>query len=427
MSDTFTFDAKTEASQPKCIVSEYNPKVSYHFNEEAIPYHFGSHHPMKPFRLMLTDNLVLNYGLQDHMDWYKPRPATKEESLEFHNEDYIDFLQKVTPTTLQNFPDAIQKFNIGDDCPIFDGLYRYASICAGASLDASRKIANKQSEIAINWSGGLHHAKKFEASGFCYINDIVLSIMNLLRTHPRVLYVDIDVHHGDGVQEAFYLSDRVMTLSFHKYDGYYFPATGKLDEVGAEEGKHYALNVPLEDGITDEQYTGLYKSVLSQVLNKFQPSAIVLQCGADSLGGDRLGVFNLNIKAHAECVKFTKSFGIPMMVLGGGGYTPRNVSRLWTYETAVCVGGELNPDLPKNIPFYDYFGPDYSLLPKLDGKVENKNTRAYLENTHASLMERLRYLDSAPSVEFQIIPPDLEGKNEDTEKALQDAAEDSMI
>mgnify|MGYP004709303331 FL=1 len=197
--------------------------------------------------------------------------------------------------------------------------------------------------------------------------------------------------------------------------------------MGAEKGKHYALNVPLEDGITDEQYTGLYKSVLSQVLNKFQPSAIVLQCGADSLGGDRLGVFNLNIKAHAECVKFTKSFGIPMMVLGGGGYTPRNVSRLWTYETAVCVGGELNPDLPKNIPFYDYFGPDYSLLPKLDGKIENKNTRAYLENTHASLMERLRYLDSAPSVEFQIIPPDLEGKNEDTEKALQDAAEDSMI
>lgn len=426
MSETFSYDAKTAESYPNCIITDYSPRVSYHFNEDAIPYHFGTRHPMKPFRLMLTDSLVLSYGMQEHMEWYKPRPATKDEILSFHNEDYTNFLQKVTPTTLKNFPDAIQKFNIGDDCPIFDGLYRYASICAGASLDASRKLVNKQSDIAINWSGGLHHAKKFEASGFCYINDIVLSIMNLLRTHSRVLYIDIDVHHGDGVQEAFYLSDRVMTLSFHKYDGYYFPGTGKLDEIGAEKGKHYALNVPLQDGITDEQYIGLFKSVLEPVLVKFQPSAVVLQCGADSLGGDRLGGFNLNIQAHAECVRFTKSFNIPMLVVGGGGYTPRNVSRLWAYETAVCIGAELNNELPASLPFLKYFGPDFNLFPKLDGKIENKNSRGYLECIYSSLMERLRYLDGAPSVEFQVIPPDFEGKTEDTDKAIQDSEEDSM-
>ena len=425
--ETFQYDTKTESTVPRVdhVVTEYNPRVSYHFNEDATPYHFGPTHPMKPIRLMLTDHLVLSYGLQDHMDWYKPRPATEQEILDFHNDDYIEFLQRVTPTTLDKYPSEVQRFNIGLDCPIFDGLYRYAAICAGGSLDASRKLANNQSDIAINWTGGLHHAKKFEASGFCYINDIVLGILNLLRTMPRVLYIDIDVHHGDGVQEAFYLSDRVMTLSFHKYDGYYFPGTGDIGEIGGERGKHYCLNVPLQDGIEDEQYTQLYRSVLDQVMTKFQPSAVVLQCGADSLGGDRLGGFNLNIRAHAECVRFTKSFGIPMMVVGGGGYTPRNVSRLWAYETAVCVNAEPNPDLPKDLPFYNFFAPDHALFPKLDGRVENKNNRDYLEKVHSSILERLRYLDSAPSVQMQVIPPDIEGHNPETDSAIADEALDA--
>lgn len=420
------YDVKTEASVPRLmpILGSAPRKVSYHFNEDAAPYHFGTTHPMKPFRLMLTDHLVLSYGLHEKMDWYKPRPATQSEIEEFHNSDYVDFLQRVTPKTLSKFPNVDQKFNIGIDCPIFDGLYRYASICAGGSLDASRKLVNNQSDIAINWTGGLHHAKKFQASGFCYINDIVLGILNLLRTYARVLYIDVDVHHGDGVQEAFYFSDRVMTLSFHKYDGEYFPGTGSIDEIGAEEGKHYALNVPLRDGINDVQYTSLFRSVLDQTMTKFRPEAVVLQCGADSLGGDRLGGFNLNIRAHAECVRFTKSFNIPMMVVGGGGYTPRNVSRLWAYETAVCLNTEMDPELPKDLPFYSQFAPDHSLFPKLDGRIENQNTREYLENVHSNILERLRYLDSAPSVQMQVIPPDLEGHTEDTDQAIADEKED---
>lgn len=420
------YDAKTEASVPRQtpILGSAPRKVSYHFNEDAAPYHFGTTHPMKPFRLMLTDHLVLSYGLHEKMDWYKPRPATQFEIEEFHNSDYVDFLQRVTPKTLSKFPNVDQKFNIGIDCPIFDGLYRYASICAGGSLDASRKLVNNQSDIAINWTGGLHHAKKFQASGFCYINDIVLGILNLLRTYARVLYIDIDVHHGDGVQEAFYFSDRVMTLSFHKYDGEYFPGTGSIEEIGAEEGKHYALNVPLRDGINDLQYTSLFRSVLDQTMTKFRPDAVVLQCGADSLGGDRLGGFNLNIRAHAECVKFTKSFNIPMMVVGGGGYTPRNVSRLWAYETAVCLNTEMDPELPKDLPFYNQFAPDHTLFPQLDGRIENQNTREYLENVHSNILERLRYLDSAPSVQMQVIPPDLEGHTEDGDQAIADETED---
>lgn len=421
-----TYDEKTTRLRPgfQDFVTSWHPRVSYHFNEEAAPYHFGASHPMKPFRLMLTDHLVLSYNLQNRMDWYRPRAATEDEILEFHAEEYVDFLKHVTPRTLSDFSD-VAKFNISEDCPIFDGLFRYASICAGASLDAARKLISGQSDIAINWSGGLHHAKKFEASGFCYVNDIVLGILQLLRYHPRVLYIDIDVHHGDGVQEAFYLTDRVMTLSFHKYDGIFFPGTGSVDEVGALDGKRFALNVPLRDGIDDESYTRLFKSVVDQTITKFRPTAIVLQCGADSLGCDRLGSFNLTVKAHGECVRYVKTFAIPTMVVGGGGYTPRNVSRAWAYETAICVDADVSPHLPETLPFYSQYAPDHSLFPKLSGHIENKNTRAYLENVHARVLEDLRYLNGAPSVQMQVIPPDLGGHNENTDQEMKDAHDDN--
>ena len=129
-----------------------------------------------------------------------------------------------------------------------------------ALADAATSIASGASDIAINWAGGLHHAKKREASGFCYINDIVLAILELLRTYPRVLYIDIDCHHGDGVEEAFYTTDRVLTCSFHKF-GEYFPGTGHVDDYGRDKGLGYAVNVPLRDGLTDEVFKGVFEPV----------------------------------------------------------------------------------------------------------------------------------------------------------------------
>jgi len=117
--------------------------------------------------------------------------------------------------------------NVGEDCPVFDGLYEFCQLSAGGSVAGAVKLNKQATEIAVNWAGGLHHAKKSEASGFCYVNDIVLAILELLKYHQRVLYIDIDIHHGDGVEEAFYTTDRVMTVSFHKY-GEYFPGTGDL-------------------------------------------------------------------------------------------------------------------------------------------------------------------------------------------------------
>lgn len=214
---------------------------------------------------------------------------------QFHTDEYVDFLYRVTPDTVDSFVREQAKFNVGDDCPVFDGLFEYCSISAGGSMEGAARLSRDKCDIAINWAGGLHHAKKGEASGFCYVNDIVLGILELLRYHPRVLYIDIDVHHGDGVEEAFYTTDRVMTCSFHKY-GEFFPGTGELRDTGFDKGKNYACNVPLRDGITDESYKSIFQPVVQRIMEQYQPSAVVLQCGSDSLSGDKLGCFNLSMR-----------------------------------------------------------------------------------------------------------------------------------
>ncbi|KAI8872432.1 histone deacetylase [Ramicandelaber brevisporus] len=382
-------------------------------------------HPMKPHRLTLANHLVVSYGLHRHMDVFQPRRATEQELLDFHAEDYIDFLKRVTPDTINDWSHMWTKFNIGEDCPIFDGLYDFCSIYAGGSLAAARKIIAGGTDIAINWGGGLHHAKKDEASGFCYVNDIVLATLELLRFYPRVLYIDIDIHHGDGVQEAFYRTDRVMTVSFHKYGNDFFPGTGTLSEIGTEKGRYFAINVPLKDGIDDATYVALFKAVMAPVMDTFRPSVVILQCGADSLGCDRLGAFNLSVAGHGECVRFMRRFGVPMILLGGGGYTIRNVARCWAYETSVAVGVELPNELPTvdggNV-YHEYFAPDYKLHPPISGKIDNQNTRHELEQIKALVIEQLRYVKGAPSVAMQAIPPSFTGLRDDEDDAEMDDA-----
>ena len=140
----------------------------------------------------------------------RPHRCTCEELSRFHSHEYVDFLSRVSPDLAKDCVPQMQKFNVGEytDCPIFVGLYDFCQLYTGATIDSAVKLNHSISDITINWSGGLHHAKKNEASGFCYINDIVLGILELLKYHARVLYIDIDIHHGDGVEEAFYTTDR---------------------------------------------------------------------------------------------------------------------------------------------------------------------------------------------------------------------------
>ncbi|KAK6179259.1 histone deacetylase 3 [Patella vulgata] len=380
--------------------------VAYFYDQDVGNFHYGQGHPMKPYRITLTHGLVLHYGLYKKMKVYRPYRATFHDMCRFHSEEYVDFLRRITPQNVQEFTKCLSMFNVGEDCPVFDGMFDFCSMYTGASLEGAVKLNNEHCDIAVNWSGGLHHAKKYEASGFCYVNDIVIAILELLKYHPRVLYIDIDIHHGDGVQEAFYLTDRVMTVSFHKYGNFFFPGTGDMYEWGSESGRYYSVNVPLKEGIDDQTYMQIFKPVIQTVVEFYQPTCVVLQCGADSLGSDRLGCFNLSIKGHGECVKFVKDLGIPMLVLGGGGYTKKNVARCWTHETAVLLDEQISSELPF-CEYLEYFAPDFSLHPDISTKQENLNTKQYLDSIRMTVHDTLKNLSHAPSVQIQDVPPDL--------------------
>ncbi|VAI45502.1 unnamed protein product [Triticum turgidum subsp. durum] len=243
----------------------------------------------------------------------------------------------------------------------------------------------------------------------------LLDQMQVLRPNPA-RDRDLCRFHADD-----YTTDRVMTVSFHKF-GDYFPGTGDVRDIGHSKGKYYSLNVPLDDGIDDESYQSLFKPIMAKVMEVFQPGAVVLQCGADSLSGDRLGCFNLSIRGHAECVKYMRSFNVPLLLLGGGGYTIRNVARCWCYETGVALGQELEDKMPVN-EYYEYFGPDYTLH-VAPSNMENKNTRYELDNIRTKLLDNLSKLRHAPSVQFQERPPDTEFPEPDEDEEDQDERHD---
>ncbi|KDQ15475.1 hypothetical protein BOTBODRAFT_108783 [Botryobasidium botryosum FD-172 SS1] len=378
-------------------------RVAYFYDNDVGNYSYGIGHPMKPFRMRITHNLISAYGMLSKMDIIRPRRATPVQMTRFHTDEYIDFLNRVTPETMQEMSGGGTKFLVGEDNPAFEGIFEFCSISTGGSLMAAERLNSGSADIAINWAGGLHHAKKREASGFCYVNDIVLAILELLRYHTRVLYVDIDCHHGDGVEEAFYTTDRVLTCSFHKQKDF-FPGTGLLLDRGLGKGKGYAVNIPLLNGVTDEDYQSVFEPVMERILEWYRPAVVVLQCGADSLSSDKLGYFNLSLNGHANCVRYLRTTGIPLVLLGGGGYTVKNVACAWTYETACALGHDKDIDL--NLPYNDYmdwFGPRYRLEVQ-ESNMTDDNRREYLDIVRQKAIEGLRDLPFAPSVAIQPVP-----------------------
>ncbi|KAK4396755.1 Histone deacetylase 9 [Sesamum angolense] len=361
-------------------------RISYFYDGDVGNVYFGPNHPMKPHRLCMTHHLVLSYELHNKMEVYRPHKAYPVELAQFHSPDYVEFLQRITPNTQELFSNEMVKYNLGEDCPVFDNLFEFCQIYAGGTIDAARRLNNQLCDIAINWAGGLHHAKKCEASGFCYINDLVFG------------------HFG-----ASEVSCTVMTVSFHKYGDLFFPGTGRW----TREGKFYAINVPLKDGIDDGSFLRLFKTIILKVMECYAPGAIVLQCGADSLAGDRLGCFNLSIDGdmlvistiwHAACVRFVKQLNLPLLVTGGGGYTKENVARCWTVETGALLGVELPNEIPEN-DYIKYFAPEYSLKCP-SGHMENLNSKSYLNTIRQQVCENLSSIQHAPGVQMHEVPPD---------------------
>ena len=359
---------------------------------------------MRPQRVRMTHHLIVAYGLYKHLNVFRPKHAEYSDFTAFHTDEYINFLKGVTPENMVMplYRSTLDRFNICEDCPVFDGLYDYCQTYTGGSLGGAARLNQGSADVVINWAGGLHHAKKGEASGFCYTNDIVLAILELLKVHPRVLYIDIDIHHGDGVEEAFYLTNRVLTLSFHQSGASFFPRTGHLNDTGGKRGSGFSLNFPCLAGMDDPTYDSITKPVIAKVFETFAPTVVVMCCGADSLSGDRVGVWNLSIKGHAAVIEFVKTFNVPMLVLGGGGYTIRNVARCWCYETSRLLGVAV----PDTVPWHeerDYYLPDYKLHAPVSN-MQNENTRDAVDAIRSKLLQQLSNLEAVPSVQMKTAP-----------------------
>ena len=226
------------------------------------------------------------------------------------------------------------------------------------------------------------------------------------RYYKRVLYIDIDVHHGDGVEEAFYTSNRVLTLSLHNYEKNFFPGTGNWTEYGAKDGRYCSVNYPFSPGIDDDGYMRVYKKIIDSIMEKWQPNVIVLQCGADSLAQDRIGVFNLTTRGHGSVVSYMKSKNLPMLVVGGGGYTIKNVSRCWTYETSLLINKEISDNIPYTT-YVNYYQPNFRLHVDRRNDLVNKNTKRQLDDITSKLLQQISKIEIAPSVEYFDKPNDI--------------------
>lgn len=369
-------------------------RVAYYFDEEIGIYTFKKGHPMRPFRVKMTDELIRTYQLTDYMQCYDSTFFEFDDKVfyQFHSEEYIDLLKNITEDNIGIYQEQFMRFGFSADCPnpVNSKFYDLCKLYTTGSVLGASLLNTKQVDCAINWSGGLHHAKRQEASGFCYVNDCVLGILELLKTHARVLYVDIDVHHGDGVEEAFFTTNRVMTCSFHKFKDF-FPGTGNYTDIGYGDGRNHAINFPLSEGINDDVYRTIFRPVIDNIIECFNPGAILLQCGTDSLSGDKLGCFNLSIKGHGQCVEYIKSKNIPYLLVGGGGYTLRNIARCWTHETSVALGKEISNEIPDH-KYSDYFYPENKIHTYVSN-MQNLNTEEELHFITNTLIQNIRSID----------------------------------
>jgi acetoin utilization protein AcuC len=305
---------------------------------------YGPYHPLRVERLKLTMDLIDAYGLIPKTQCFKEktRMATREEVLTFHTQDYWNILHEINSGTCDG---DLTGYGLGPgDNPIFPGVLDWARLAAGGALQAGEWITSGRGAMAFHIAGGMHHAHKNRASGFCYINDPVLVILYLRSQGKKVAYIDIDAHHGDGVQEAFYRTNKVMTISFHQNGRTLFPSTGFVQEIGAGEGVGYSVNVPLYPWTDDEIFTWTFSEIVPPLLKAFAPEVIVTQLGVDSFYNDPLANLSLTSRGFTRAVRFFKELKIPWVALGGGGYHLVNVARAWTLAWSIMLDRELGQE-----------------------------------------------------------------------------------
>ncbi len=323
------------------------------YSDSYEKYDFGPWHPMKPVRLALTYELIRDYGLLDDVRLVEPGPATDDELALVHDPAYIEKVKELSAPGAEELAAPGWGLGTGDN-PVFAGMHAAAATAVGGALQAGRMIMDGSLDHAFHMGGGLHHALEAKASGFCIYNDPAIAIADLkARYGARVLYLDIDAHHGDGVQYVFEGDSQVLTISIHESGAYLFPGTGFAGDIGKGGGKGYAVNVPLSPFSSDDVYLEVFNELVVPLARAFQPGIFLTQNGCDAHWSDPLSHLSLTMDGFQELFRLQHRLvhelaGGRWLALGGGGYQSyTTVPRAWTILMAVMAGRRLDDRIPE--------------------------------------------------------------------------------
>ena len=330
-----------------------------------------------PTRLQYTYELLKCYRAFDSPAsmLIAPEDASETHLLSFHTEEYVAAVRSFSNGEKRFNPARFNFSELGDN-PIYPGMYELSTLVVGASLRTAELVSTGEVDVAFNSSGGVHHAAPGYASGFCVFNDVVIAIKHLLAKGLRVACVDIDAHHGDGVQNAFYASDQVLTISIHESGRYLFPGTGDVFEIGVGAGEGYSVNIPLAPFSDDEVHLWAFDQIVPRLVDSFEPDILVTQLGTDSHYLDPLTQLGLTTEGYSGLVGRMRQMAPKWVALGGGGYEASVVIRCWTLAYGIMMGR----DWPDEIP------PDYQELyglkklrdaekPHLDSRIRDRARR----------------------------------------------------
>lgn len=371
------------------------------YSEDQLGYSFSEDHPFNQKRIVLTVDLLKKIGAIDDADIIVPRIATDEELLLAHNSKFVDIVKKASKGEITEAEGAI--YGIGtEDTPIFPNMHEASAFLVGGTLTAVDEVMNGRARHALNLGGGLHHGFKGRASGFCVYNDSSVAIKYMQKKYgARVLYVDTDAHHGDGVQWSFYDDPDVCTLSIHETGRYLFPGTGKITERGNGRGYGTSFNFPIDAFTEDESFLDIYRTAMAEVTEFFKPDVILTQNGADAHYFDPLTHLYGTMNIFKEIPRIAQEIANEYcegrwIAVGGGGYdiwrvVPRAWAHLWLTMTGDYIPtGPLPAEWLERwqeeapvplIPTWEDPNPLYKPIPRKE-EIEEKNAQMLAQALH---------------------------------------------
>ena len=316
---------------------EFKHKAALVYADELARFEYGDQHPFKPMRARNTVELCRRYGLLGSADEIQVEPAPADPALleRFHEAEYLDVLRR---TSDGQYGLAMLGAGLGtDDCPALRGIWQFCLLAVGATMRGVELVLDGTARRAFNLVGGFHHAFRDHAEGFCYVSDVGIAITELLRLGKRVAYVDIDAHHGNGVQDAFYAEDRVLKISLHESGATLYPFGGSETEVGEGKGEGFKVNVPLLEKTDDDVYVETFRALVPPLLEAFRPDVVVAEIGADTHISDPLTHLRLTSNGYEAVVQDLCRLAPRLVAVGGGGYDVFRTARCWTLAWAAMV------------------------------------------------------------------------------------------